>query len=132
MQKVPKVLKYSLFAMLLCLPSLVKGQTAQPIILMRSGNEFLQFCEAPIRGDNTSGHGLECSAFMVGVVEGFWAYAANSKVQLFASPEDATTSQFSKIVVKYMNDHPKELNLRTARLILMALQDAYPPKKNPL
>jgi hypothetical protein len=133
-------MKYLLFAMLLCLPSLVKGQAVDLLYtadMPNSGNDFLRICEASIHGD-TSGPGgrvidLACSAYVRGVWDGLYIYGRISNVELYDLSIGSTIplGQVEQIVVKYMNDHRKELNKRTAELVLMALQDSYPPKKNP-
>ena len=72
---------------------------------------------------------VQCSTFIKGVVEGLTAYQIQSHGGLVNMPPNITVPQLEKIVVRYMNDHPKALNLTTSQIILWALMDAYPAAK---
>jgi len=98
--------------------------------IVKSGNDFLRICKAP-GGPHADAISLICTTYIKGVWDGFYAYGAVTKIELYDFSANMTVGQVKKIVVKYMNDHPKQLHLPTAALILIALVDAYPPKKNP-
>jgi hypothetical protein len=121
-------MKHALLALLLCLLPMSLAQSDSPSDMQDSGNGFLRICEVSTHGE-TSAHGLECAVWISGVFEGLDAYNATSKTQLYEIPESLTMGQVAKIAVKYMNDHPKMLNVRTSKLVLYALMDAYPVKK---
>ena len=72
---------------------------------------------------------MQCRTYVQGVVEGLTAYQHESHSKLFDRPPHVRVSQIEKIAVKYMNDHPKELDVATSQVILWALMDAYPAPK---
>jgi hypothetical protein len=95
----------------------------------KSGNDYLRSCEALTHNEDFSVQDVQCRIYTQGVVEGLTAYQVQARSKLFDAPPHLNVSQVEKIIVKYMNDHPKNLNITTSQLILWALMDAYPPKK---
>lgn len=123
-------MKQVLFTLLLCLPVLAQDKTVTLPNLGISGNDYLQACEALSHDRNYSAQNVQCGTYTQGVVEGLTAYQTQSGGKLFIATPNGNLVQVEKIIVKYMNDHPKDLNLATSQLILWALMDAYPtPKK---
>lgn len=124
-------MKHVLLALLVCFPVIAIAQSQN---VGDSGNDFLRLCETSVRSealppDKELVGALQCMAWMHGALDGFIAYNTASATRLFNIPTDVTVRQFSKIVVMYMNDHPKDLNQTTAWLALLAIMDAYPAKK---
>src|SRR5664279_421173 len=120
-------MKQVLFTLLLCLPATAQEATLPD--LGKSGNDYLHSCEALTHNRDFSVQDVQCGTFTKGVVEGLTAYQIQSRGKLFNVPPKITVPQIEKIVVKYMNDHPKNLDLATSQIILWALMDAYPPPK---
>ena len=63
------------------------------------------------------------AGFCMGIVEGaLWSLPRTD----FRLPNDATTGQGLKVLVKYTDDHPEELHERTALLAAGAFVKAWP------
>ncbi len=43
-------------------------------------------------------------------------------------PDEVTVGQITKVVVKYLKDHPEKLHLGAGLLTMTALKDAFPCK----
>jgi hypothetical protein len=125
-------MKYALLSLLLLsLPIMTAvAQTQGADAISKSGNDYLSACETQIHSSQASAQSLVCTTWIHGVINGLAAYFIESRTKLFEIPTGTTTEQCEKIVVKYMNDHPKDLNKKTATLILRAFMDAYPPKNH--
>ena len=84
-----------------------------------SGNELLDYCEAK------NGDRMLCLGFVVGVDQG----AVTQGGHLCVSSK-ATYGQMADIVSKYLQEHPERRHTDAARLVITALQKAFPcPKK---
>jgi hypothetical protein len=104
--------------------------------LLEDCNAALKLYDAPdsVPSLETEAMGMHCMGFISGLRDGldFWrASTEASKKRDMSSapiciPQDATTLQLVRIVVKYLRDNPKELNKHDAILVLTALHDAYP------
>lgn len=46
----------------------------------------------------------------------------------FCVPEEVTSIQLSKVVLKYLTEHPDQLHFSAASLVVPALEEAYPCK----
>ena len=72
------------------------------------------------------------AGFCMGIVEGaLWSLPRTD----FCLPNDATTGQGLKVLVKYIDDHPEELHERTALLAAGAFVKAWRARmtqRNPL
>jgi|ERR1035441_3501444 hypothetical protein len=125
--------RITLIAVILALVAILFSQEKAVTTLPNlgtSGNDYLQSCEALTHAEDLSVQDVQCRTYTQGVVEGLTAYQTQSGGKLFIVTPNGNVSQVEKIIVKYMNDHPKDLDLATSRLILWALMDAYPvPKK---
>jgi hypothetical protein len=125
--------RIALIAVILTSGAIFFSQAAQQVNLPdvgKSGNDYLRACEGPTYNRDFSVQDAACRTYTQGVVEGLTAYQIQSHSKLFTVTLNMNESQVQKIIVKYMNDHPKDLNLATSQLILWALMDAYPaPKK---
>jgi hypothetical protein len=112
---------------------------AQP----HDGNELLQECNAAIVEVDHSDVAKPSDALSVGLCFGMvrgvmetmlvWQIADNAHKQepFWGSciPADVSPTQAVRIVVKYLNDHPEELNRGDSTLVMSALSKAFPCKK---
>ncbi len=117
-------------------------QASQPqAFLWESGNAFLQVCATSFdKGDapNTQSdaeivNGVACMNFLRGLDEGvnFGIQFAdvNTKQQSplpWCTPDNATSVQGGRILVKYIRSHPETSNQRTSLLALYAYREAFP------
>jgi hypothetical protein len=88
-----------------------------------SGEVFLDLC--------TSNEAL-CQYYAVGVLDGanMVAWAANLRLHT-CPPNSVSGEQIGKIVLKYLQDHPEELNRRYASyLVNKALVEAFPCRED--
>jgi hypothetical protein len=69
----------------------------------------------------------ESSTFDDGVCMGYIAGVGDSIG--FCGGENVTYGQMIKVVLKYMNDHPEQLNQQSSSIIHRALFDAFPCQK---
>ena len=120
-------MKPALFILLFCLPTVAVAQSSSGGELRNSGTDYVRICGAAAQGQADNYAGV-CNIWIAGVVDGLQAYNANMKsLPLFDAP-DVTVGQVSKLVVKFIDDHPAKAKLPTAALVLAALMDAYPRK----
>ena len=84
-----------------------------------TGNELLEFCESK----NLAEWGF-CSGFVWGAADGHQLTSDESVS--FCSPEDATSDQMGRVVVKYLRDHPEKLHEYAVLLVAVALIEAWP------
>lgn len=125
--------RIALVAVIPALASILFSQATQQVTLPdlgESGNNYLHSCEALTHNEDFSVQDVQCGTYTQGVVEGLTAYQVQSRSALFNAPSPINVSHVEKIVVKYMNDRPKNLDVATSQIILWSLMDAYPsPKK---
>lgn len=121
-------MKPALFFLLFSLPAIAVAQSSSGGGELRnSGTDYVRICGPSAQGQAGPYAGV-CNIWTAGVVDGLQAYNANMKVlPLFDAP-DITVGQVSKLLIKYINDHPAKAKLPTAALVLATLIDAYPPK----
>lgn len=73
-----------------------------------------------------------CAGFMDGVVETEKFWDAFSRIEksghplTFCIPQDVTNGQILQVFLKYLDDHPEELNKPAALLFAEALNKAFP------
>ena len=92
----------------------------------QSGNFFFKFCKAGMeqRGrDYISGN---CHGTIAGIAAISELLPAEFRS---CPPANAPRSQAVRVVVKYLEDHPGELNKDLEQLIVTALREAWPCKK---
>ena len=120
-------MKPALIFLLICMPGIAVSQSSSGGELRNSGTDYVRICGTSAQGQTGPYAGV-CNIWTAGVVDGLQAYNANMKVlPLFDAP-DITVGQVSKLLIKYINDHPAKAKLPTAALVLATLIDAYPPK----
>lgn len=95
------------------------------------GNVLLTQCHALIRSIDQQSpdiyEGGRCIGLVEGVTDMLMLYKENLPKK-FCVPSSMTYGQGVRIVVKYLQEHPAELNHHDSLLVLLALQDAYPCK----
>ncbi|PMZ76949.1 Rap1a/Tai family immunity protein [Pseudomonas sp. FW305-70] len=99
------------------------------------GNELLGQCQQYIRAAdgeasfNQVDAGV-CAGYVQGVEStvGFYSDDLANDAK-FCVPNGVTNGQLVRIVVKYLKDNPKQLNLTRTGLVWSALKDAYPCNK---
>ena len=76
------------------------------------------------------------TAFCYGYVEAVWDSTVveptlNSMVgtKIVCYPNDVTLAQMTKIVVKYLDAHPEQLQLNPYAQVVAAMNDAFPCKR---
>lgn len=96
------------------------------------GNELLAQCQQYLKAaDSESNYdridaGL-CTGFLQGVLGAFTFLREElENDSKFCVPNGVTNVQTARIVVKYLKDNPKLLNLNRTGLVWSALKDAYP------
>ncbi len=76
-----------------------------------------------------------CLGYLAGIIDMSAYYTVilsatncpNKKVTyLFCIPDDATPTQKMKVVIKYLNDHPEELNKPAIGIVIEAYQQYFP------
>jgi hypothetical protein len=98
-----------------------------------TGNEILAACrdvassakDDPFEEPFVAGH---CAGMIQALMVTSRQYSDGTK---FCSPENASTNQGAKVLVKFLDDHPQALNLHVIPLALAAFRNAWPcPKAN--
>ena len=97
--------------------------------ITRSGESLLRQCSAAVRWmDGARDVNGEDLAYCGGYVQGF-RDAVDMTAPAFCIPNQATSGQLIRVLVKYLQDHPKDLHLDEADLIKVAFMDAYRCRK---
>jgi len=121
-------MKTAALVFLLCLASLALAQADNGSELRNSGTDYLRVC-TPTPQNQAKNYLAACNIWLTGVVDGLQAYNSNMKVlPLFDAP-NVTVGQVSKLVVKYLADHPDRAELPTAAAVLGAMIENYPRKE---
>ena len=91
--------------------------------LRSDGNALLEYCtnddDVDVTSIYTSGW---CAGFITGVSRAHGALGGGA----FCLPDELTTGQSSRVVVKYLEDHPAELHKADTHLVLNAFLEAFP------
>ena len=100
-----------------------------------TGNEFLKECEPGTTKafsqltDEEKLLGGACATYMRGFVGGIRVGEVRTGTKMVCSPPGVEVLQAMKISVKWMNEHPQELNRPAVELIFRSLADAFPCAK---
>lgn len=109
-----------------------------------TGETLLENCNQAIRVNEnpetislaTETKAMECMSYINGIMDvfGVWQVEANAVKGTMLPPpacipEGATLLQLVRVVVKYLQDNPKDLNKPEGNLAMKALGDAYPCQK---
>jgi hypothetical protein len=94
-----------------------------------TGNYLLEACQITVRVTDNPGTTLGIydawrDGYCRGIVEG-----VGEKSPATCQPNDVTFGQEVRVVVKYLQDHPEKLNLRSSTLVELALSSAFPCSK---
>jgi hypothetical protein len=90
------------------------------LIAQSTGNDLVKICS---EGDKAEGS-LD-NHFQAGVCAGF-IMGASTMVDGLCGTKNATNGQMIKIVRKYLDDHPEELNQSAPVLIEKSMKKAFP------
>src|SRR5271166_3686644 len=98
---------------------LLASSTAQAQVGLTSGAALLTLCEEPA-------HLPECTQYIAGVLDahGYDLSRFGSRRD-FCIPEDVTTEELERVVVKWLKDHPDKLRITAANLVFLAFVDAF-------
>ena len=120
----------TVFLALLCsLPLVSLAQVDNGSELRNSGADYLRIC-TPTPQNQTKNYMAACNIWLTGVMDGLQAYNSNLKaLPLFDAP-NVTVGDVSKLVSKYLADHPDRAKLPTAAVVLAALMENYPRKES--
>ena len=122
------IMKPVLIAILLCLPVVASAQVDNGSELRNSGTDYLRICSATPE-NQAKNYLAACNIWLTGVVDGLQAYNSNAKsLPLFDAPK-ITVGEASKLVAKFVANHPEKAQLPTAALVLGALAEKYPRKE---
>ena len=120
-------MKHALLILLLGLPLVALAQVDNGSELRNSGTDYLRIC-SPSPENQAKNYLAACNIWLTGVVDGLQAYNSNTKtLPLFDAPK-ITVGEASKLVAKFIADHPEKAQLPTAALVLGALAENYPRK----
>ncbi len=128
--------------------SLVVSPLAAKEYPLSSGSSLLSACKkdvARIEGATLSNfdkaRGLMCAAYIKGFVEGHdtmamrlatrqgGGKATNSNletIRLFCYPETVAVHQLTRVVIRYLEQHPETLHLHPVLTVTQALREAFP------
>lgn len=68
----------------------------------------------------------KCSGYVAGAMDSRFAWEEVAKQKLFCMPEGVSGEQPIRIVAKYLEQHPDELHLPAATLVIFAFVGAFP------
>lgn len=102
---------------------------------MRSGNALLRHCTAALSNDGSTNmtdafmRG-RCFGVMAGILDTVAVYTELIKPPLFCPPAEGTIEQATRVVLKYLQDHPEELHNNGVQLSIAAFIKAFPCKNS--
>lgn len=118
-------MKHALLILLLSLPLVSLAQVDNGSELRNSGTDYLRTC-SPTPENQAKNYLAACNIWLTGAVDGLQAYNSNTKsLPLFDAPK-ISVGEASKLVAKFIADHPDKAQLPTAALVLVALIENYP------
>jgi len=124
-------MKSVLLVQLVFLPTLAFAQaTSGGADLRNSGLDYARVCGPSAQGQPNQYAGA-CNIWLTGVLDGLQAYNSNLKVLPLFDASNVTVGQVSKLVLKYVVDHPDKAKLPAAAVVLGALVENYPHKEAP-
>jgi len=96
----------------------------------QTGNDMFPSCTAAIDNNkdvsrDRGASPLECLQYVAGYLDGYSAGGSGGRTVVLCYPENTNTGQIVRVFVKWMSDHPKNLNEPLAKCMLNALSDAY-------
>lgn len=103
---------------------------AQRVDITNTGNELITECAVAVRFMDTGANGNAAESFASGDCHGV-VHGVSSVLQFsgeLSIPDGTTGGQLIRIVEKYLQDHPEELNESDSKLVVKALTKAFPKK----
>ncbi len=116
---------------------------------MQSGNYLLTACKQALNATDTNQRWTEQATYCVSYITGYIAGSSNTTFALWVRkygpssitperaysefgvvcmPDNVTNAQIERVVVRYLDNHPSDLNKSSGFLMMQALQDAWPCK----
>jgi Rap1a immunity proteins len=98
---------------------LLASSTAFAQVGFTSGSALLASCEDPARRP-------ECTQYIAGVLDahGYDLSRFGSRRD-FCIPEDISTEELERVVVKWLKEHPEKLRVTAANLVVLGFVDAF-------
>ena len=97
------------------------------------GNQLLEECNHVINALDNENTNIDqiAAALCLGYVQGvhdLYAALKNGEfiVSQYCKPQNAPVSQMLRVIMKYLKDHPENLNYSASSLIIKALGEAFP------
>lgn len=131
--------------MSVCSGSLGQGRQADPNINFRAGlgEQLVTSCRAPAEVERSIGSTMPmkdlleefkksgtCMGFIQGIIDSDTIAHTDKNGhpvgRNLCVPTEASEGQLAKIVVKYGDDHPEQLHLPAAVIVLLAMKNAFP------
>lgn len=98
-----------------------------------TGSELLRNCKGDYPAPLNYVVEMQCMGYVSGVLDGI---QLNTKIcpesKFICSPDEGlTVEQLTKIVIKYLEEHPEDLQEEAKVLVIIALAKAFPCKNPP-
>ena len=113
--------KTCLFLVVLICGAIVPVQTMGQTTSRQDGNDLLPRCQQAVEAIDKNANESFNAGFCLGLVQGV-SYASAD----VCTGEGVTFSQMERVVVKFLQDNPKKLNLNQSTLVQTALSKAFP------
>ena len=108
----------------------VLGAEPTPAAAQRStGNDLIQECRKAVRhseGNQVVEQDAIDAGYCLGLVHGYRDMRHYYLQDLFCPPNSVNDEQMARVVVKYLEEHPAELDERHSAVLVKALQAAWP------
>ncbi len=97
--------------------------------LLRQCNEMMKMMDKPVPGINFA-DAMHCLGYIDGAADfaamgEMWSKEHNYKQAFLCVPVKAERRQLVRVVVRYMNEHPKELHKDKAEIVALAFSQAF-------
>ena len=97
-----------------------------------TGLQIQSRCKQISTGDVSSFDSAFCAGFITGVMESQTLWEARDKLEKrnhrfrFCLPENSTNGQYLRVFLKYLDNHPEELQKPAAFLLVESLVEGFP------
>jgi Rap1a immunity proteins len=129
MRKNPFTILLSAIIILLlyCKPSSVHSEVVYPFYDARG---ILDLCEEGFGPPKNIGVLNNCLSYVAGVWDGYVLHKVlSSSPYKVCTPKGLRSSQLARVVLKYFKEHPEDLHYSASEQALIALEKAFPCKK---
>lgn len=115
--------------------ALIIGLVAASPYCIADGNELLRKCNATIQAADTSTKLAGKSHIDIGWCLGYFDGVRSSahiyqtifkENQVYCIPESVENGQIIRVVIKYLNENPKDLHQHESLLTMAAIREAFP------